>query len=460
MNTLYVGKRLIEILNQERLTKTDPKTFFEQEFWPIMFNSEDEKHLMQVGNSDFFQSSYKKAASQKSIPLPEYRKMKFQENLSETSHGKKSISGSIAVGFMASGPKETTFGQVTNLPFHLSSDELLYTWFGGALGIGFGGGFDFISTNEDIIQFIFSGWPYYRRLVEETPKLKGRQIETWNGIWLMEGLSHQSDLERAYDRISSRLGDYTSVSGSVIKLNRADWSRQIFALARSFGHQQQSLTLQGYSFGSTNKTLGHLLVQLPKVKYLSDLFDALIAQEPALHNTQIEEVYKTHYGLKIAAQTGQLGLKALTPKDLLKFLNPKGQNQNSVIKDFEKSKVNFLIYKSWIIAMLNNDETIEMANELAQALFQFNEIGKDRHLTENDRSKLIQSIWEDKNRRSIPRFIDVLSEIIASGIKDPEVFRRAKESIPREVTPDQFQLFISLLRFEYTYLQIEKSLIQ
>lgn len=447
MNTIYVGKLLLKILSEERGESIDAHTFFEKDFWPVMFNSPDSSHLMQVHSSDFFQPSYPQLAGKAGMSIAKFRKKKYLENLRMTGAGEKAPTGNIGVGFMASGPKETTYGQVTDLPIQFSEEELLCSWFGGALGIGFGGGFDFLSTEPELIRFIYSGWQYYRKLIEETPNLKGRQIETWNGLWLLHGLEHRNDTLKAYDALSQKVGTALDASKDVVKLDRPEWSDQILVLANAFGGDEP-LTLHGYSFGSTNKTLGYMLVQIPKVQKFSQLFDHFVAQESNLKSMMLKEVFKAHYSMRHAARYGRLGLRALTPKDIPKHLGKDAPTISSLQKEFQKDPYQFIIYKSWIIAMLNNEELHELAEKLAKALLDYKNRGKDSFSTAGDKSKNIERIWE---KRYPAYFIHRLSDIVDEIPQPSETFKDVSKAVANKMTPDQFQLFQSLLRFEYTY---------
>lgn len=443
MNTVYAGKQLLKHLEHKRGGKIDPKTFFDKEFWPKMFNAPDHQHLMQVHNSDFFQGSYKKSAEKEGIALPLFRKSKFEISVKEVAKGDKHVSAGIGVGFMAGGPAETTFGQVTDLPLNFTEEELLCSWFGGALGIGFGGGYDFLTLKPEIFEFIYEGWPFYRELIKDTPGLKGRQIEAWNGLWLCYGLKYRNDPAKAYHKLSQKINEHIKTTGGVAKLERPDWSKQVLSLASEFGGAGE-LVFQGYSHGSTNKTLGAIMLQLPKVRGFATLFKQLVEQDDTLPNKALQDVFKEEFTMSKAAKYGQLGLRALTPAKLPQFLYEKKNSPTKLPKD----PYQFKIYKSWIIAMLNNDELYELAENLAGKLLEFKEKGKDEFFTEAEKRNHIETLF---TKRKPSFFVDQLSEI-ARGMKEPPVeFKMVSKAAATQMTPEQFQLFVSALRFEYVY---------
>ena len=53
MYTSYIGKKFLKIYNERMHTSLSACEFFEQVFFPLFFN--DDRHLMHVSNSPFFQ---------------------------------------------------------------------------------------------------------------------------------------------------------------------------------------------------------------------------------------------------------------------------------------------------------------------------------------------------------------------------------------------------------------------
>lgn len=449
MYTVYAGRQLLQLLSQERGQEIEARNFFNEEFWPVFFDAEDKQHLMQVTNSPFFQGAYKKSAKKEEIPLPLYRKQKFWENVKEATAEGALPDGSIGVGYMAGSADAATFSQVTDLDFSVSEDQLLCSWFGGALGIGFGGGYNFLPNHPKLLHFIAEGWRYYRRTLQETPGLKGRQIETWNGLWFRYGLRKRHDPEAAFRRLSQNLDQHLKRSGAELSLERPEWSDQVFELAREFG--DQPLQLQGYSYGQMNKTLGYLMVQLPTIRRLPDLFDALLEKDSDLENKPLEDVFRAEYNLSRAARTGQLGVRALTPKDLPKYLLFEDENKNPK-SHFKKNPYQFFIYKTWIIAMLNNEDLHNLSGELAAALEAYIARGRTKASTAGDKDKNVENLWaEYRPARFIDGLTTIVDELRTDGEEPDAVYARAKTAVATQITPEQFHLFRSLVRFDLTY---------
>jgi len=176
------------------------------------------------------------------------------------------------------------------------------------------------------------------------------------------------------------------------------------------------------------------------------LYDHLVQQQEGLNNRQITEIFESHYSLSRAAQFGELGLRAITPKDLPKYLGKDAPDQKKFEKEKSKSPYQFIIYKSWVIAMLNNDELHELAIKLAKELLAYKKLGKTAHSTEADKIKNVDALW---SLRKDSLFIDQLSHIINEIEKPSETYSKVTKSIVNEMTPDQFRLFISVTKFEY-----------
>lgn len=451
MYTVEVGREFLKLYNDKTGNDYSAKEFFDKEFFQLIFESEDHLHLMHVHGSPFFQPAYAKLAEKENIPIPTYRKEKFEESIEDIKSGKITPHGGIGVGFMAGGVMETTSGQVSSIDLNLAGDNILYSWFGGALGIGFGGGYDFLFSNKELQWFIFNGWKFYRKFLDQTLKAKGRQIETWNGLWLTFGLEHKNDLEKAYQTTVDKISNYTGKVGKYIRLNRPNWSDQVFALAKHLESDQIRELVYGYGYGQMNTTLGFLYIELGKVKYMPDIFEQLIDQDPELKRSQIkklEEVYQTQFSLEKAATLGGIGVKSLKPKDLYKYTagDVRDNAKNAPKLDKEEKRLTFITYLTWIQAMLNNEDTLKLSEEVAEALIQFE--GRENRL--RTRIKQVEGLWESRNRQQL---IDGLTEILDEDASSSETINKTVEQLMTSIPQDMFKLFLTLVKFKYHYYQ-------
>ncbi len=91
---------------------------------------------------------------------------------------------SIFVGSAAKDVAGTTSGQVSSINVLADKDEMYASWIGEALGIGVSGGIVMLIDEPEILWALYSGWKQYRTFLNQTPNVKDKQIETWNGQWL------------------------------------------------------------------------------------------------------------------------------------------------------------------------------------------------------------------------------------------------------------------------------------
>jgi hypothetical protein len=260
-----------------------------------------------------------------------------------------------------------------------------------------------------------------------------------------------------------------------------DWIKAIFALSKKFS--SQVLTAYVYNLSQTNTTLGFINLYLPKVHNLIRLKEQLYKlSDDGKKDKDFEEMYKTFYNFKSACMLGTIGLKALEPAKLRDFmpkgtiryakgnsyqftktaLTPKRNEDNEAFEArLQKAKskhkdeiINFRIFKTWIIAMLNNKKELNaLAEQVAQALIDFEDKARN---SESGRGKATQTrISEEvKSSKSQRAFIENLTNLMAKYKEGAEVFKNVKDAVI-ELPSDLFPLFITLIRFEY---QFKKSI--
>lgn len=458
MYTAEIGRQFLKLYNTKTGKNSSAESFFEEEFFPVFFNAEDYMHLMQVHGSHFFQPSYKKLAEKENVPIPDFRKRKFEEAMSAVDKREVTAHGGLGVGFKAGSVAESTSGQVSNIDILTDKETLLYSWLGGALGIGFGGGYDVLFDDPEINWYIYLGWQKYRNYLNEAPNMKGRQIETWNGLWLLYGLKNRDQPNQAYKEVKQGLSRHLSENKGVVQLSRPNnWIEQVSALAKGFKNKDQKQLLgYAYNFGQMNKTLGFFYIQLPEIRNLHEIYDNYLEKDPQLGNnteTALEKVLKTQFNLEKAIAQGGIGLRALKPKDLFKFTAGSKQKEMAQVPKLDKQekRIQFLTYKTWLTAMLNNEQTLELTEKLAQNLLEFTQ--GEKRLTSRERA--IEELWESSNRQQM---IDHLVNIQKEAPDLNETLNETVNTIMTELPQDNFRLFLTLTKFKYHYfLNVESK---
>jgi len=468
MYTSYIGTKFLEIYRKKRKLPDNytARQFFDEVLFPLFFDNEE--HLMHVGNSPFFQKPTKEAVEEHGS------KANAQLYNLHTKIESGVPSGAIFVGYGAENILATSSGQLTSMAFDFEDNEMYASWIGQALAVGVSGGLVIQIDEDKILWTLHEGWKYYRKYLSQTPNLKSKQIETWNGHWLNHAFGE-------YFHENNPLAEFDPKPEKVLgklAIPTIDWIKVIFALSREYPNE--TITAYVYNLSQTNTTLGFINIRLPKVRRLIQLKGELYALPNERRNHKnFEQMYSTFYNLKNACKLGVIGLKALEPRKLRDFmpkgtaLYAKGSDYKFTNTDFkpkknedadafairqEKAKdkhrgeiINFQIFKTWIIAMLNNKKELNaLAEQVAQALIDF-ETNKESS-SKREKTKKVQSQLSNdvKSSKSLREFLEKLTELMSKHKQGAEVFKKVKDTII-ELPSDLFPLFITLIRFEYQY---------
>lgn len=425
MITATIGKIFLEAYNKKYGTNYDAKSFFVDVYHPLFFDSN--KYLQWVTNSPFVQM--KKGQKVETLTSEE-RKEKLQEFIAKVDES-KSPDSSIAPGYPASEEKEfaTTSGQVTNLDLSVSKDDYYLSWIGSSLGIGLHGGLSILFSNPEILLDIFDGWKLYRKALNETERLKGNQVNTWNGQWL----AHRYDKGNYYaEQPMAGFSPFETSKEGMMSIATQTWTKLLIGVTRQFS----SPKMMGYvySFGQTNTTLGFIPFNLEHIRRPIELYQRLFGED---EGRKAEELWGTEKGLRACCQKGAIGIEAMQPKGLKQYMTTdKGVK---LPKYDEKQIISFHTYQIWLLAMLNNQEMWDKSLEFAKALKSYAESGKKGRTTN---SRQIDEVLGATNKRS---FMDALSNIASdiSGIDCIQEIAMTVNSMPTDNVP----YFLTLVRF-------------
>lgn len=438
MYTSYIGKKFLKLYNEREGKDLTAQQFFEEVFFPLFF--EDDSHLMHVGNSPFFQKP-----KEEDVAIHGGKALAQLNNL-QTNIAKDEPNMAIFVGYAAKDLQGTTSGQLTSLQIKIDEEEMYASWFGEALGIGVSGGFVMLIDKEEVLWALFEGWKYYRQYLIQTPQVKDKQIETWNGHWLAHTFDAKYNPDDAWENFQVETNE---VKGK-IAIPTNDWSKVIFALSKKY--PQQVITAYAYNLSQTNTTFGFINLYLPEVRKMYELRDAIFIDksETVLRDKEIENL-QTFFNFKNACKLGTIGLKALEPYKLRTYM-PKGSVMYAQGKDFkftdEDSFFNYKLYKLWITAMLNKTELLNLAAEVAKALLDFEKPKEGK----SDRGKTTSSRLSEevKDANNVKSFVEKLTLLLAESPSNAETFKNVVEQTLK-MPSDNFPLFATLIRFEYQY---------
>lgn len=464
MYTSYIGKYFIELYNKKLNQKQTAESFFDQVLFPLFFDHE--QHLMHVGNSPFFQKPKKEDVEKAGSPS----KAQYANLKEKMENDRPNMS--IFVGYRADDIKKVTTGQMTDLPdLHIDKEEMYASWIGQALAIGVSGGNVFLLKDDaeanqkkakekysgnvfllkddEVLWNIYQGWEYYRRYLMQTPSLKGRQIETWNGNWLAHTLSSKYDKAHPMQGFEVQ----TAAKKGELSISTISWSQLLYRL--SLFLKEKQIIVYAYSLAQMNTTLGFITLYLHEVRRPLEFKHKLIDFKDFKSEVSISDIekFETFYTFKNACKMGSIGLKALEPKALREYM-PKGTMPfaGGEELDFKKEKsiFNYEIYQIWIMATLNKTQLLELASQLAQILHAVEKLGEKG---KKEMSNLSKETRESKNVRQFIEYLSMVIEYV--GDDDKQILRQIVEEV-LAMPSDNFPLFITLVRFEYNYQESYK----
>jgi hypothetical protein len=424
-----IGKRLVACLNHRDGTDFTVRQFFDQVYIPLFFGS---ARLMQnINNSPFDQ-----AITKQKKPFT----IELQQECLRLVHGKVQDlepDASFFLGGPASGSIETTSGQVTSMRIPVKPDDVYASWIGAALGLTVQGGMALLVDDDAVLLTTYDGWMEYRRYLDQTPAVKPLQINTWNGQWVTHRMGRERNMMQ--NIIVNKDGSALETQG---------WVQLLFSLSYHFREGPlRPLLAYVYSLGQSNKTIGFVRLNLLQVNRLVDLYRQLFTIPAGMQPAAFESLYQTEMSFYSACERTEVGLYALRPKDAFNAQRSVPKAPTSTDTD---KQLAFQTYQIWIIAMLNNKELLQRAQDLAEALEHFRQQGERGKVVNK---QLVEDLLQKKGRRD---FIEGLTELL---YKDPghcEIYEQAAADI-LSLPVDNVALFITLLRFKYAAVTAKKE---
>ena len=438
MITSAIGKMFLEAYNEEYGTHYDARTFFIEQFYPLFFDQN--KQMMYVINSPFVQqlpSCRDCILGKKEFESTAERSERLNTFLNKVECN--DADASIAVAYPSLEPTAKTSGQVTNIDFRISSDDVFLSWIGGALGICTEKGYTILFHKKEILLDVYKGWKYYRQALNETKMLDGNKINSWNGQWLAH---YYDDREFEEDNPMASFSPYNTGDDGIIGIALLSWTKILIRIAKRF----EDVNLLGYVYvlSKSNTTLGFIPFNLNQIRRPIHLYEKLFG---IADGREAEPLWGKAFGFRTACTAGVIGIKAMEPKGLRDYVYSKGDKapkQPKAPKN-ETETINFNVYKIWILAMLNNEDLWDKSQELAELL---NEASTDKDKSiSTKRKNLVETMLGASNKK---QFIAAATEVIPFIGKTNEFKDIVKEvhSMPTDNVP----YFLTLLRFQYKTL--------
>jgi hypothetical protein len=445
MYTSYIGKKFLKLYNEKYNKDYSAEEFFNTVIFPLFFN--DDRHFFNVANSSFFQKVSQKLNDGKSS-IHEIKLKRFHKNVKEDGASLTTMVGYAAQDIMAG-----TSGQLSSANWNISNDEMYSSWIGAGLSVGMGGGFSILFDNDYILKLLFIGWEFYRKVLSQTPNLKGNQIDTWNAHWLCHALSNKYDKNNPFNNfLLPNLKP--CIEGKLKKKGYVEfegnkWANTIFAISKK--NPDQIMTVNSYKFGKMNTTLGFINLFLPNVRKFYEFRDKLFINEDDTILSDIEiDNLSTFYSFSEACKIGSIGLSSLEPAKLRQYM-PKGSVKYAQGKDFkfnnEESYKQYQLFKIWIIAMINKEQLLNAAENIAGILVDTEK--KQEQAESRGKTKASQASKEFLEIKHLKGFVEGLALLLEKSENKEKLKECLNEVI--KMPSDSFPLFMALIKFEYSY---------
>ncbi|NWJ51131.1 MAG: hypothetical protein HXX14_09705 [Bacteroidetes bacterium] len=428
MITATIGKKFLKAYNAKYQTQYSAKEFFIEKYLPVFFDHP--KYMMTGGNSPLENPKIQWKSGK--YPSQEERKTRIAKIIEKIETSEPDAS--IAIGFPSLDLNSTTSGQTTNLKLPVDTNDIYCSWIGSGLGVGIQGGLCILFDNEKILLDLYDGWEFYRSFLNNTPQLRGNQINTWNGQWL----AHKFDsIKFCEDDPTADLHIFETKDDS-IEVKTQSW---VIILSRiAFTLHNPQLIGYVYNLGQTNTTIGFIPFKLPKIRKPFELYQKIFGvNNNGERHKQLETLFGTAFGFKRACQKGMIGIEALEPKGLRDIIEKSKWPSN---KEDEKSELTYNIYQIWILAMLNNETLWDQAQIIASALERY---ASGTEKARKTRSNILKTLLESVNKK---QFIENLIPIIADT-NEESIFEEVAKLINIMPT-DNVPYFLTLIRFQYS----------
>lgn len=431
MITSTIGRIFLEAYNKEYTTQYDAKTFFLEKFYPLFFDHD--KQMMYVINSPFVQqlpSCRDCIMGKKNFEDKSKRKERLETFLEKVSTN--DADASIAVGYAAQGFANGTSGQVTSMPSQISADDIYLSWIGAALGVKTEKEYTILFYNDDILLDIYKGWHLYRKALDETPMLDGNKINAWNAQWLIH---YYDDMEYDEEDPFENYNPYgQSDTNGIFGVTLPRWTKVLELISDKV--TDSKVLGYVYIYSKVNTTIGFIPFDLKGIKMPIQLYEKLFG---IADRGIAEALWGTAFGFCTACTKGVIGVEAMEPKGLRPYIT-RGTMPKTAKN--EEQTINYNVYKTWLLAMLNNDALWDKSQQLAHLLM---EASTDKSKEISTKSKnLVNNVLGSTNKK---QFINCITEIVplVSDKKTLTDIVRDIHNMPNDNVP----YFLTLLRFQY-----------
>lgn len=435
MITATIGRMFLDAYNEREGTNYDTRTFFTEKFCPLFFDHH--KYMMTAGNSPLENPKLSwgdMMSGKKPWETPQQRRERFEKLMDKIDAGV--CDASVARGFPITDVEGTTSGQVTNMDVPLTQDDVMLSWVGDALGIAVQGGLSLLFFHQPVLLDIYDGWKLYRQMLEGNRMLKGNQINAWNAQWLVH---YYNSNEYVVSDPMAGLTPFIPKDNETMSIDTLSWTKILIGIARKYKNTQ--MMGYPYSIGQMNTTLGFIPFNLAQIRRPIQLYTRFFGMSEAKN---AEALWGTGIGFRRACQYGAIGVLAMMPKGLEKYIL-QGDNIPKTAKSNEQ-QINYNVYQIWLLAMLNNDELWYKSQELAQLLMQAS-VDKSKKISTKS-GNLVNELLTAANKK---QFVTAATDVLPLVDDAATLSEMVKEV--HQMPNDNVPYFLALVRFQYVSLE-------
>jgi hypothetical protein len=204
-----------------------------------------------------------------------------------------------------------------------------------------------------------------------------------------------------------------------------------------------------YNLGQTNTTVGFVPVDLTGIRSLGTLYRKLFTDsEYNTNQAYINATFGSSFGFRRACQAGAIGIYAMQPKGLRGIMPQTGPSKESKLpawkKDDQTLRVQFHIYQTWLLAMLDKPDLWEESEKAARLLIAYESgAGKLKANRSNDVLAVLKAATKHQ-------FLQALEPIIRASEPPAEAVALARSI--HYLPEDNIKYYITLIRLRYAEL--------
>src|SRR5690606_21170052 len=173
-----------------------------------------------------------------------------------------------------------------------------------------------------------------------------------------------------------------------------------------------------------------------------EVFMQLFDTDAPFQTKDFQALFGRH--IKRACELGNIGLHALRPKDIKKYME---EGKNLAFKK-ETETLIYQSYKTWVIAMLskNKEQITDYTSELAKLIQRYRAAAKG-----TGRKNLIEKdLLGSKTKKN---FLDALIVMVGDiESSDLETLKKLRDEV-HLMTNEEFGYFNTLLKFDYAFVE-------